>query len=229
MKVLCIGDSLGLPREGCSYEETWYSQLSTNYPQHTFFSHFEGGRLIGSALNDFNMYYKYYSADVVILQQGIVDCSPRYVNDKRAINLVIRKVFAVCGLIKIYWKIVKSHPRRPDCVYTKIDKFENQYRSLINDILKSGTKAVVVIKIGHSTQSLVEKSSKYFNSNVDRYNAIIDNIVNEYKDKVIVLAPLDKVEDDMFLDGYHCSAKGMKIVYDNVANSFELVLSKLSK
>ncbi len=223
MKILCIGDSLGLPREGCSYEETWFSQLVGKYPQHTFFSHFEGGRLIESALNDYNMYYRYYNTDVVILQQGIVYCSPRSVNDKKAINLVIRKLFTVFGLTKLYWKIVKSHPRRPDCVYTKIESFETKYGELVKSILSTENKAIIAIKIGHSTEALVEKSSKYFNSNVDRYNAIIDKIANDNKGRMIVISPLDKVEDDMFLDGYHCSAKGMKMVYEDVLSSLKMV------
>lgn len=228
MKILCIGDSLGLPREGCTYEETWISLLRNKWPKHIFFSHFEGGRLIGSALSDWNMYYRYYNADVVILQQGICDCSPRYVNDLKAINVIIRKLFSVCGLTKVYWKIVKSHTRRPDCVYTSIKKFEESYGMLVDNILANGTKAVVTIKIGHSNEALVLKSSKYFNSNVDRYNAIIDKVVGGHKDKMHVIAPLDKVTDDMFVDGYHLNGKGMKRVFEEVSNVMEECMEKVN-
>ena len=28
MRVLCVGDSLGLPRKGCPYEKTWFFKLA---------------------------------------------------------------------------------------------------------------------------------------------------------------------------------------------------------
>ena len=138
MKVLCFGDSLGLPREGCKYEETWISLLRTKYPHHTFIDHFEGARLIDSAVSDYNTYYKYYDADVVILQEGICDCSPRYVNDKKTSSMMIRKAFNTLGLSKLYWRIVKSHIRRPNCVYTQPVSFENKYGMLMRNVLSGG-------------------------------------------------------------------------------------------
>ena len=79
-----------------------------------------------------------------------------------------------------------------------------------------GSKSVIAIKIGHSNEAIVEKSSKYFNSNVDRYNSIIDKVADEVKRNIYVVAPLDVVEDDMFVDGYHCSGKGMQKVYEAI-------------
>ena len=138
MKILCIGDSLGLPREECAFEETWISLLRNKYPQHTFIGQFEGGRLIDDSLRAYNGYYKYYRADVVILQLGICDCAPRYVNERKSINRLIRKFFYLLGLSNLYWRIVKSHLRRPDCVNTQPSVFLNQYKLLVENVLSRG-------------------------------------------------------------------------------------------
>lgn len=222
MKILCIGDSLGLPREECAFEETWISLLRNKYPQHTFIGQFEGGRLIDSALSAFNGYYRYYGADIVILQLGVCDCAPRYVNEKKAFNRMIRKTFYSLGLSDLYWKIVKIRARRPDCVNTPPDVFKNQYGQLIDNIIAEG-RCVIVIKIGHGAQSVIN-SSPFFNSNVDRYNAIIDKLIGA-REKVYNVDPLNLVNEELFVDGYHCNAKGMEKVYELLCK----VIDKIEK
>lgn len=211
MKILCIGDSLGLPRSGCNYEETWLHLLRNRYPQHIVIDHCEGGRLIDNALSAYNGYYKFYGADIIILQLGICDCAPRYVNEKKAINRMIKKAFVSLGLTELYWRIVKSHVRRPNCVDTQPEVFKNMYGKLIDNILTEGGY-IIIVKIGHGAQS-VTNSSPYFNTNVDRYNSIIDKLV-EAKEKVFSVDPLNLVTEEIFVDGYHCNAKGMTKVYE---------------
>lgn len=211
MKILCIGDSLGLPRKGCDYEETWLALLRQHYPEHTFFGHFAGDRLVNSALNDYNQYFQYYNPDVVILQQGICDCAPRYVDESKLMTRVIRKFFYTLGLKNYYWHLVKSHKRNPNCVKTRPEKFVETCESLINKVLSIGGR-LIFIKIGHGAESVLS-ASPFFNDNVDRYNALLDQFSNKYNN-VYVVDPLNNVKEEMFVDGYHCGPSGMLVVYE---------------
>lgn len=214
MKILCIGDSLGLPRKGCLYEDTWLSLLRNRYPEHTFIGHFAGDRLIDSAAHDYDTYYQYYKPDIVIFQQGICDCAPRYVDEKKLSTRIARKMLYFLGFEKVYWRIVKSHSRKPDCVHTSPEKFVEVYKQMINKILANEGKYIVLIKIGHGAESVLA-ASPYFNMNADRYNALIDDIASCYS-QVYVIDPLNVVKEDFFVDGYHCGASGMQKVCESL-------------
>ena len=211
MKILCIGDSLGLPREGCSVEETWPSLLRKNYPQHTIIEEFQRERLIDNAVKNYNKKFKQYGADIIILQLGICDCAPRHIDKKSIVNRLVRRTFDLIGLSDFYWKKVKSRPRRPNCVYTKPKRFTNLYNKLVS-VAVTDRAVVIIIEIGHGGTSVL-KSSPYFNSNVDAYNCILKTISKNYNEKVYIVNPLNEVDDDLFVDGYHCNGKGMRKVY----------------
>ena len=214
MRILCIGDSLGLPREGCSYEDTWIFLLKQKYPQHSFINSFTRRQLISEALREYQNHTIHFKADVVILQQGICDCSPRYVNDLLFVNRVIKWIFDKLNRTELYWRIVKQTPRKQNCVYTKPDNFKRDYKCLIDSVLTAGG-SIILIKIGHGSES-VQKSSPFYNSNVDKYNHIIDEIAKGYN-KVYVVDPLNRVVDEMFVDGYHCNKVGMYKVYEELS------------
>lgn len=212
MKVLCIGDSLGMPREGCPEEDVWISLLKQQFPGSTFIGEFKRARLVKNALACYRQHYRKYNADIVILQLGIVDCSPRYVNTQNYIVRAIYYCFNKIGKSDLYWRIVKSRPRRANCVYTSPSKFRKDYTCLINSILNDGGN-VIIVKIGHGSDAVLT-SSVFFNSNVDRYNDILENIVAQNVGQVCSVNPLDNVGDDDFVDGYHCNEKGMRKVYE---------------
>lgn len=220
MKVLCIGDSLGLPRKGCNYEDTWVSLLRKRYPNHTFIDHFSGDRLISNAAQNYEIYYKYYNPDIVIFQQGICDCAPRYIDDKKLSTRIIRKVFYALRLQSFFWRLVKLHKRSPDCVHTRPEKFLEVFKTLIDKILSEGGR-VIIIKIGHGAEPVIS-ASPFFNNNVDRYNALIDQIADN-NDRIYVVDPLLDVREELFVDGYHCGPLGMEKVYDTLCS----VLDKL--
>lgn len=211
---MCFGDSLALPREGCPYDETWISKLKKMYPNTDFICNFLGGMLIGD-LSNFWWYMKHVGADVVVIQEGVCDSSPRYVNDRR---LLWKVVLALCGKIRItslFWWLIKKGNRNPSCTYTPISVFEKKYHELLNDMYCSGVKYIVIIKIGHGSPNVVCRN-KYFNSNADLYNNIFEKFKEKYKEKLILIDPLNIIEDDMTVDGYHCNAKGMEMVFSEL-------------
>lgn len=215
MRVLCIGDSLALPREECSYESTWFYKLQHAFPQHEFIDFFKRGLLIPDALHKFDTYYQFYGPDVVIIQTGICDCSPRYINDKNMIIRIVRKICKVIHLEPLFWKTVKLRKRRQNCVYTRYDEFKTMYAQLVQKLFSSGSKHIILIKIGHAAPSVLTRNP-YMNLNVDKYNYIMDHILKNNKGRVTVLDPLKDAEDGFFIDGYHCNPIGMVAVYEQI-------------
>jgi len=76
LRVLCITDSLGLPRktpEEVHFDETWVQILKNDYNVYSL-------SLGGGRLKDFTKqleYIKLFQPDIVCVQFGIVDCTPR--------------------------------------------------------------------------------------------------------------------------------------------------------
>ena len=86
---------------------------------------------------------------------------------------------------------------------------------MIEKFIANGVKKIIVVKIGHAAES-VAANNCYFNSNVDKYNNIINEIALEKKDHIIIIDPLHNVHEDLFVDGYHCNSNGMEKVYHDL-------------
>ena len=215
MRVLCVGDSLGLPRKGCPYEKTWFFKLAKKYPNIEFVDYFKRGLVLTETVNLYNMYYTDYKPDIVIIQTGICDCAPRYLNSNKLFWKLLLNLLGHLGFESYFWKIIKFiFSRRENCVYTKVDVFSQLYRNLIEKFIANGVKKIIVVKIGHAAES-VAANNCYFNSNVDKYNNIINKIAVEKKDHIII-DPLHNVHEDLFVDGYHCNSNGMEKVYHDL-------------
>ena len=217
MRVLCVGDSLGLPREDCPYEETWFYKLEEYFSSHTFIDYFIRGMIIRDALNRYETYFQYYASDIVIIQAGIVDCAPRYIQEKKtsvkALLLVLKKL----RLENFFWRVIKRRGRKKDCVFTDFDTFYNTYDLLVSKLLSGGVKKIFLIKIGHATDTVLLKNP-FINNNVDKYNKAIEQICANHNDEVKALDPLFNVCEKDFVDGYHCSPIGMRKVFEELKN-----------
>lgn len=216
MRILCLGDSLGLPREGVLAEDTWFYKLKNSYPEIEFVDYFERRLSIVTALDNYKAYYQFYPSEIVISQIGIVDCAPRYINENKLVWRMIIRLCSMTHTTKWFWNIVKARPRRKDVTLTKYEVFKDYYLELVNKFLSDGiTKIVILVKIGHGDER-IEKKSKYFNDNVDYFNKAIDEIKERYGDRVLVVDPLNKVNADLFVDGYHCNVKGNEVVFNSL-------------
>ncbi len=222
MIILSFGDSLALPRGGCAYTDTWIAKLKSTFPTVDFICNHIGGMLINDLERCWD-YMQFVGADIVIIQEGICDCAPRYLNDEKLFWKVVIKILQKIRLSSIFWKIVKLKSRNPSCTLTSKCEFEDKYDNILNKMFEKGVKHVVIIKIGHGAPSVTRKSA-YFNSNVDKYNSIFDHLIKKYGERLILIDPLNQVDEGLFVDGYHCNAKGMDVVYNELYKVLKMII-----
>lgn len=217
MKVLCVGDSMGMPRPGVVYEDTWFYKLQREYPQYVFIDKFKRNLISREYLHD--DYSRHYCPDIVIMQGGICDCSPRIINENgflwKGILVVVKKL----RIEDLFWKSIKCLLKRNNekRVWNSYENFQNEIKLYVNTLLQSGVSKIILIAI--CTPSIkVQERSPLMKKNIEKYNSVYKLLSEEYKDKVVFINPLNIPDDTRYVDGYHCNAEGHQIVYEALKN-----------
>ena len=135
--ILCIGDSLSMPRDTLLYKDTWHSKLKKEFPNIDFISQFKRAittdvlvELGGGDSETIESFpfgsdcLEFYKPDIVILQLGIVDCAPRLIRNG-TLKFYISKILKG-KLLKIYLLFLKRYTKR-NSYNVKVckDKFRN--------------------------------------------------------------------------------------------------------
>lgn len=217
-RVLCIGDSLGLPRPGVEYSQTWLSMLRTQRPDIDFVGLFRRSGTTGMlSMWDYGEYLYFYRPSRIILQLGICDCSPRYM---RTSSLCYRVLEHLPGPIQtvfwsVYKRLVKRSANRTD---VSPDKFRLNVRCYLEECYKAGVENVAIIKIAMPGPTMLQ-SSPQVGQSVQRYNAIYEDLSREYP-FVTLVDPLDCGEDRYYVDGYHPNETGNRKVAEILLRSY---------
>lgn len=220
-RILCIGDSLSLPREGISYEDTWFYMLSEELKQSFQFVHyFTRALLVKQIEQQYESYYKFYKADYIIWQSGITDCAPRIINEQLPIWKLIIATVNRLGLSSIFWKTIKLFfKRNPRCVNTSYAEFYETLERVAKKMILGGGE-IVFIKIGKLGNS-VQIKNKHWQNNINLYNRCFDEIKKKYPQNVIIIEPLSDATDEYYVDGYHTNSLGAKKVFQELFNIFQ--------
>lgn len=173
-KILFATDSLGLPRESpdkVTYEKTYINILRNflkqEIPDVELISISIGGGSIEDLSRQLLGYYKAAKPDLVILQSGIVDCSPRMFKKS---ELALLQIFPLLG--KVVFRLTKSFKTKirkyRKISYTSPYDFEESIKRLKkafgNHIYWLG-----ILPSNNKYESLVPGISK----NIDLYNRLI--------------------------------------------------------
>lgn len=224
MKVLCISDSLGLPRDGVSYEDTWFYKLTERFPQTHFISKFQ--RLQTTSILKQPDYSSYYHPDIVILQLGICDCAPRIILQNDFKWLLIERILNRINK-KLFWKLVKKYKKRsPNVVMVQYDSFKKNVSQYFDELInKEHIKKIVVIKIGASQNEKLRKSSPFLKDNINKYNLVYDELAAGSNGIVSVIDPINALPEEFFVeDGYHVNSKGNEHVFNELVQELKKVL-----
>lgn len=224
-KVLCVGDSTSLPGHTNLYEDTWYFKLKMSFSDFDFISFFKRGLSTdvlvtegGGNIPD-NVPYgadclEYFQPEIIILQLGIVDCSPRLLNIFDKIIIKLLPINLKGGYIKVL-KLFKK--RKSSNTIVSPLKFENNLleyaeRCLINDV-----KALIILSIPFPDKRMINKNPQIV-GNINKYNGILKKISLKY-DFIYFINVLDarnNMNIEIYEDGYHPNPYGNELVYKSL-------------
>ena len=230
--ILCIGDSLSMPRNTVLYKDTWYSKLKKEFPNIDFNPQFKRAIttdvLVEWGGGDFETIesfpfgsdcLEFYKPDIVILQLGIVDCAPRLIRNG-SLNFYISKILKG-KLLKIYFSFLKRYTNRNSYnVKVSKDKFRNNIENYLKRCKNEKIYKVIIIGICYPNDIMIKKNQLITN-NVNDYNNIFKDISKKYN-FVKFISPLDarKYNYEIYVDGYHPNTAGNRLVYDSLLKEF---------
>ena len=208
MKLLVVTDSLGLPREKpekLEYNETWCYLLKNKHEIHQCSI---GGAKASQLLGQIN-YLKLFNPDFVIIQSGIVDCTPRALtesmNGKLNSSRFRRKL---TGFILPYFK---KSLRKKGITYTT----EKEFEEIILSFQSIFPNKLIWIGIAPSDKNYELKVPGITN-NINIYNSIIKKVVG--LSNFIDLSHFN--QQQIMTDFHHLNKKGhedlVKILLDRI-------------
>lgn len=217
--VLCVSDSLALPRPGVDYAQTWLAILRERIPDTDFIGIARrGGNTDMLSEDGYGEFLGYYKPDEVILQLGICDCTPRYARTRSLVYRLMNKMPNVVQTVfwRIYKTFVKRSLKRTDVT---LARFRQNLENYLLQCKAAGVSRVVCIKIVTPGPTML-KANPLVGESVRRYNTVYDTLAQAY-DFVTVIDPLHIGEDKYYVDGYHANAFGMAIVADEIMQLYQ--------
>jgi acyl-CoA thioesterase-1 len=215
--VLCVGDSLGLPRLELSFIKTWYFLLASKYTNFIFVNNFHRALTTKELFN--KDFLENYNPNIVVLQVGIVDCAPRYFKQGSIFPKIINKMpEKIKFFFWIYLKKIKKRKNKLSDVLP--NEFKLNLINYFDRCLKNGVEKLVIILIQKPGILMIKKNPTII-QNIDLYNSIVLDIIKEY-DFIQIINPLSDAEELNYIsDGYHLSNIGAIKVYEDLIKIFK--------
>ena len=203
-RILILGDSSIPPREELPYELTYSSKLKRKLSEYTIEVNAKTGtssRKLFKGLDAFMLYG--FAPENIVLNYGIVDVYPRpYPN-------IVYRFLGCSGLLKYVDKFLKKshlyYSLGNIFNFKEVNKqdFANYSDAIINQLLKKGTKRIILIGIIRPYKVLLK--SKHVEREIVAYNSILQELSKKYKE--VSYIDMYDVSDESFViwDGYHYS------------------------
>ena len=205
MKIQIFSDSLALPREvpqKVYYEETYPAKLVAN---HVVAQYSKGGGTIKDLYEQI-FYYKMFCPDVVILQSGIVDCTPRPFTQFEEHFFTLN--FFTKGCKAILKRITKPWLRTVRKVaWTSPKKFKYYCEQLKNVYPNIPILAIGILP----PRPEYEKLAKGISKRILEYNKILLDV---FDGNFIDMS--DMPDEGIMSDHHHMTAIGHQFVYDKI-------------
>jgi acyl-CoA thioesterase-1 len=231
-KIVCIGDSMTLPGHHNRYEDTWIYLLKKSFPAIDFITFFARGatteilNTTGGGNDGIDNkprgadLLEFYEPEMVIMQIGLVDCAPRVMNRNLLFyKLLVRQPRAIQDNV---WKVIKKFKKRDaDTVDVKLEDFQANLEKYIQRALAINVKKIIMVRICTPDERVTTKSPSFLD-NINRYNAVLDELGKKFADLIVFIDPLNeraiKEHGVIYQDGYHTNAKGNALVHAALAD-----------
>lgn len=225
MRIVAFADSLSMPRivknDIVLWEETWPYLLSKDLLkkgiQNEVINSGQRARTAASLIGgDFENNITFIRPDIIIIQIGVVDCTPRIISKKEK-YLFNQRWFPVTLRDKLIQyrknnkrKITGKKPLKK--VYTKPEQFEsylNQFEDRLQNQIEKKVSVIVIPIIAHL--EIKSKDSPKFTQNLERYNAILKTYCKSHGRTWIELENRFYTDSTLYCsDGYHLNPSGNK-------------------
>lgn len=214
-RVLCISDSLGLPRPGVPYGDTWYGMLRGRRPEVEWIADFRRNATTDTlSAWDYGEHLTFYRPEAVVIQLGICDCAPRYLpTHSLAYRLIGRLPSSLSGMV---WKGIRTFRRRSvRRADVPPERFRANLAAYLDRCAEAGVERVLGIRIAVPAEAMV-RANPTVREAVALYNGLLAGLAERYPFYTLA-GPLDEPLPKYYTeDGYHPCRKGNERVADAV-------------
>lgn len=216
--VLCNGDSLGMPRENVSFQNSWYFKLAKDNTHKNYFFVNNFRRAFNTSELLSKDFLENYDPSIVILQVGIVDCAPRLYKNKSILIKIINRLPLTS---KAFWWVSKRVKKRSiDNADISLELFRKNMINYLTRCEETKIKQCIIIKIQTPGSAMTKKNPDIIKA-VKLYNNIFDDVSAQFN-FVTIISPLDSGNNEDYLeDGYHVNEKGFQKVYNQLKKVFD--------
>jgi len=190
MKIIFVGDSMGLPREGCEYEDTYFYKFQKEYKEIDCISFFKRAMTSDGLYELYESYIRHYNPDIVISHSGLTDCAPRLINDRKYFWRGLIYVSKRLGRLNLFWLIIKKIFERndPKRAYISVNEFRKNYIAFTEKLINIGVKKIVYIKISPCGEGGNLAASKIRNLECPNYEiCLIDYGCGKFNRKIHIM------------------------------------------
>ncbi|MEN7432876.1 SGNH/GDSL hydrolase family protein [Chromobacterium sp. TRC.1.1.SA] len=209
---LIVADSLALPRNDVAYEHTWPGMLEERLPAITWINRAQ--RLSTSErLNDEGNQgadcLEFYNPDLVVLQLGICDCSPRVLH-KRTAAYVYRLPFGL-GWRLSSWLEAWRGRKASNCL-VPLAAYERNLRGYLVRAAAHDARVIALSTLPASRR--LASKNPHIGQQIDAYNAVLDRLAAQFPCLRVLHPFLDMtLIDELFVDdGYHLNEQGARCI-----------------
>lgn len=191
MKKILLAGSESSNWDDITYEDKWYNIIEQDFKEDDFTYYMCNDVLVSDTTNLFHNYFRFYYAQIAVLDFLIEDCMPRIVNKSSILYRALRKVVGARAANRITLSV-----GRPKANNASISakSFEMIYRNLVENLIQNGTEHIFLLK--HTFTCEDESFNSMLHQNVERYSQVMDELSNVYPDKVKLIRVESKITGD---------------------------------
>ncbi len=201
--LLIFTDSVALPRKHDSgmilWNETYIAKIKASYPEYEVINMSFGGASIKDLRTQVN-YYKILNPDIVLLQCGIVDASPRAYG---RIEMEIIKKMRIFRLTKPFVSFLRKYRSHH---YASPKEFEQKLVEFKTALNPKRFLAISIIPASKEYEAILPGVTK----SIFTYNAIL----KKHTDDFIVLDQIPR--EGILKDHHHINAIGQNYIFEQL-------------
>lgn len=219
--ILIIGDSMAMPRNEVAYNQTWIYKLISHFSEIMFIDKSRRGSTTERIVQEGGGYknvqpgadlLEYYKPNLVVIQLGIVDCSPRLVSRNALSTKLINH--SPTFVKTVFYRFKKKYSvRKPKNAFVSPQQFKNNFETYIKRAKAMNTR-VLAIEIAPVAESFVEKSPSIVAS-IAEYNKILEDLTI-YENFSVVSSYDKKLSNSLLIDELHLNEKGHEIIFSKL-------------